>query len=411
LKIAVNVEAVGARRGGAEKYAGSLVRSLADAGHQVSVVARLVDPGELPSGVRHLPVPLSSSLLLKPLRSYRFARASQRVLQGESWDLIIGLTHVWHQHAMIAVSGAQPASLAANSRRFRGAPRRWLWWATKLIGPKLWMHRWIQHKQFGEYRPHLVVPARMVAEHFHRYHGVPYERISVIPWGIESGRPVNDAPTVRTMFRWRQGLREDDVAVLFAAHNYELKGLEPLLEAFALVAGRLPQLKMLVCGSKKDRAYRRQAERLGIAERVRFLGFVEDIRHPFVAADVFAFPTFYDPCSLVVLEAMRAGLPVITTDQNGAAELYIDGREGFKLASPWAIDTLADRLAVLAGNTELREQMGRAAREASARFAVVDRTTEMLAALEKAAADPAAAPQGAGTVRPHFRRAREVRTA
>ena len=60
----------------------------------------------------------------------------------------------------------------------------------------------------------------------------------------------------------------------------------------------------------------------GSSETVHFLGYHDDIRECFASSDFFVMPTYYDPCSLVVLEALACGLPVITTVQNGASELY-----------------------------------------------------------------------------------------
>ena len=359
MKIALNVEAVGACRGGAEKYAGALVRSLAAAGHDVRVVAREVDAGELPPEVAVQPVRLPSLPGLGFLRSYRFGRGSEQLLRREPCDLIIGMVKVWHQHVYIAVGGAHPASLACNSRRFRSPLRRALWWLSKALSPKQWVFKWIENKQFhGHYAPHVIVPARFVAEHFERYHGVPPERISVIPWGLDASRELPDRSLARPIFRQQQGLEAEHVAVLFVARNYELKGLGPLLEAFAPVARRHPHARLLVCGSRKDARFRRQAQRLRLGDQVRFLGFVDDIQECFAGCDVFAFPTFYDPCSLVVLEAMRAGLPVITTRTNGAAELVQEGAEGFVIDSPWELGQLTDRLEQLVADQGLRERMG-----------------------------------------------------
>ena len=180
----------------------------------------------------------------------------------------------------------------------------------------------------------------MVADHFQHYHGVPPERISVVPWGLDTSREPADRARVRTAFRREHGLGDKDVAILFVARNYRLKGLGSLLEAFAPLAGRYPHVRLLACGGKQEAEHQRQARRLGIAGQVHFLGFVDDIQSCFAGSDVFAFPTFYDPCSLVVLEAMRAGLPVITTRANGAAELITEGSEGFVVESPWEIDDL-----------------------------------------------------------------------
>jgi UDP-glucose:(heptosyl)LPS alpha-1,3-glucosyltransferase len=107
---------------------------------------------------------------------------------------------------------------------------------------------------------------------------------------------------------------------------------------------------------------------------------------------VFAFPTFYDPCSLVVLEAMHAGRPVITTRQNGAGELLTDGLDGFVIDSPWALDALTDRLRRLVSDDDLRRSMGRQAQAHAEQLTAHARLDDLLAALARAAADPTASP-------------------
>src|SRR5439155_13157775 len=82
----------------------------------------------------------------------------------------------------------------------------------------------------------------------------------------------------------------------------------------------------------------------GLGNTVHLLGFQPDIRPCFHAADFFVLPTYYDPCSLVVFEALACGLPVITTACNGAGELIAEGREGFVVNAPDARAHLADAL-------------------------------------------------------------------
>ncbi len=87
-------------------------------------------------------------------------------------------------------------------------------------------------------------------------------------------------------------------------------------------------------------SYSRLARRLGLAETVHFLGFYPNVEECYWSSDFFVQPTYYDPCSLVVMEALACGLPVITTAQNGASELLQNGREGYVLSSPEARDEL-----------------------------------------------------------------------
>jgi UDP-glucose:(heptosyl)LPS alpha-1,3-glucosyltransferase len=94
---------------------------------------------------------------------------------------------------------------------------------------------------------------------------------------------------------------------------------------------------------------------------VTFLGPVDDAAPCYAAADLYVQPTFYDPCSLVVLEALASGLPVITSRYNGVAELLTPGREGFVLHDPADVNELASRLEALL-DPQLRRRCGDAAR-------------------------------------------------
>ena len=95
-------------------------------------------------------------------------------------------------------------------------------------------------------------------------------------------------------------------------------------------------------GNPRTRPYERLARRLGIESRVRFVGPCREVRNCYFASDFLVHPTFYDPCSLVVLEALACGLPVITTRYNGASELLNPPREGYVIPNPHFHAQLAD---------------------------------------------------------------------
>jgi UDP-glucose:(heptosyl)LPS alpha-1,3-glucosyltransferase len=385
MKIALNIEWIGARRGGAEKYAGSVARALIEAGHDVHLFARGVDAGEVSSAAKVCEITVRELPLCGWLRTYRFAVASERALREEDFDLIIGFNKTWYQDIYLAVAGAHPAAVDYSLERFRHPLVRALHVAGKLLSPKQWFFKRIETKQFGpDSRPVTVVaPSELSAEHFRQYHDLPSERIAVVYNGLERERTVIDAAAVRRRFRRDLGLEPHDVALLFTARNYALKGLEPLIEAFARTAADCPQAVLVVCGSRRDRAFQRQAAALGIADRIRFLGFVDEIQTCFAGCDAFVFPTFYDPCSLVVPEALGYGLPVITTQQNGAAELLTEGRDGFVVESPWQLDDLAQHMTLLANDDALRARMGSEARRTAARATMDIRMRELIALLER----------------------------
>jgi UDP-glucose:(heptosyl)LPS alpha-1,3-glucosyltransferase len=112
---------------------------------------------------------------------------------------------------------------------------------------------------------------------------------------------------------------------LFVGSGFERKGLPQLLAAMANVA----QAHLIVVGEDKRRAAMQVlCGRLGISERVHFVGGTSDVRPWYGAADCFVLPTLYDPFPNAVLEAMASGLPVITTNQCGAAEFVVPGVSG-----------------------------------------------------------------------------------
>lgn len=385
MKIALNIEWIGARRGGAEKYAGTVARALLAAGHDVHLFARGVDPGEVPPGTPLHEIAIASVPGCGWTRTFRFAAASARALRAAAFDLVIGFNKTWHQDVYLAVAGAHPAAVACGLRRFRHPVRRaWHRWG-KRLSPKQMLFRAIERRQFGRgARPsHVVAPSEFSARHFREFHAVAPGDVSVVYNGLDRATTLVDCEAARREFRAAHALREDQTVLLFSARNYGLKGLEPLLEALARVAPSRPNVVLAACGSRRDGAFRRQAARLGIAERVRFLGFVDDVRAAYAGCDAFVFPTFYDPCSLVVPEAMSFGLPVVTTRTNGAAELVTPGVDGFVVDDAWDVDAWAERLATLCDDAPLRMRMGAAARRAAEGFTMAKRTAELTAVLEK----------------------------
>jgi UDP-glucose:(heptosyl)LPS alpha-1,3-glucosyltransferase len=80
---------------------------------------------------------------------------------------------------------------------------------------------------------------------------------------------------------------------------------------------------------------------------------------------------------------MAAGLPVITTRQNGAGELITEGVDGFVLESPWAVNAMTERLERLAGDPERRRRMGREAACRAQAFTLDARLEELLAVLTR----------------------------
>ncbi|NNG47459.1 MAG: glycosyltransferase family 4 protein, partial [Deltaproteobacteria bacterium] len=117
-------------------------------------------------------------------------------------------------------------------------------------------------------------------------------------------------------------------------------------------------------------------------DRLVFCGPVKGIEDYFLGADVFVFPTIYDPFSNACLEAMASGLPVITSTGNGASEILQDGRSGFVLEDPMDDALLSGRMENLL-DAKVRARMGEEARRTSEKATLERNVGETLSVLER----------------------------
>lgn len=365
MRLALNYQRVDPTRGGAETYVVDLCQRLVRAGHSVDLYAETWREGVLPPEVRCIPVPVRGWSRIG--RMMAFARESATAISQARYDCTVGFINTWGHDVLIPQGGVHEGSLHANAKRFPAGWRRELYKLGKQLNPKWWAYRTIEARQYeSEHHGRIVAVSRMVMNHLQRYHHVPTHRIHVIPNAIDADRLMVSQPgAVRCQFRNKLGLAPDDCVGLFVGHNYWLKGLKPLLQALALRRRHQPDaraIKLVVCGGGAIGPFRRMARSLGLGDDVHWLGFYPDIRGVYWGSDFFVSPTYYDPCSLVVFEALACGLPVITTACNGAGELMTDGREGYVVTSPDAIGEIASALDHMANDDERVEMSRHASR-------------------------------------------------
>jgi len=195
--------------------------------------------------------------------------------------------------------------------------------------------------------------------HFERY-GVPRERVHVIPNGIA---PDDLPPPDPAGFRARHGLGDAPI-VLFVGRLNHIKGPDLLLEAFAAVARARPDWLLVFVGPDGGMLadLEAAASRRGLADRVRFLGFLGGAEkyQAYYAASLLAIPSRQEAMSIVVLEAGAAGTPVLITDRCGFPE--IAGRDAGAVVAA-SVAGLREGLVGLLGDRATLARMGAALRE------------------------------------------------
>ncbi|WP_310487781.1 glycosyltransferase family 4 protein [Chamaesiphon sp. VAR_69_metabat_338] len=192
--------------------------------------------------------------------------------------------------------------------------------------------------------------------------GIPEHRIRVIANGVdleEFAPNLVDSPLERLRQRQQLGLPEDVPLALFVGDiRISRKNLDTILRALVNV----PQLHLAIAGAPDGRNfYPHLANELGLNNRVHFLGFRSDVAALMQSADMFVFPSRYEPFGLVLLEAMAYQLPVITATSTGAADI-VTPECGFVLTDPNNVQALGSALDRLTGDTVASHKMGKAAR-------------------------------------------------
>ncbi|MHB9118109.1 MAG: glycosyltransferase family 4 protein [Burkholderiales bacterium] len=338
--------------GGAERFVANAMRALGADGAELTIVTR-----RWPAGAE------SQALLCDPFylgnvwRDWGFARCVCHSLAQREFDLV-------QSHERLPCCDVYRAG--------DGVHREWLAQRRRVLGPMARLgialnpyHRYVlaaERRLFASPSLKAVIcNSRMVKEEIRRHFGFPEEKLHIVYSGVDlDAFHPGLAEQHREAVRRRLGIAAEATAFLFVGSGFERKGLAATLQAVAALPGGA---HLLVVGKDKKLAdFRRLAGRLGLAGRVVFLGGQEDVKPYYGAADAFVLPTLYDPFPNAALEAFACGLPVITSTKSGAAELVVQGVNGF------ACDAL-DTAALTAAMTEAAAR-GRSAFAAAARDTV-----------------------------------------
>ena len=187
--------------------------------------------------------------------------------------------------------------------------------------------------------------------------------------------------------------------ILFLGKLRQSKGIFDLLQAVSGLRGSFPDVRLVCAGDGERIAVARYAERLGIAEAVKFTGWVgpSGKRALLESAAVFALPSYDEALPMSLLEAMSAGVPVIASPVGGIQEVVVDGVTGL-LAAPGDTHTLERLLAKVLGDAALAERIGAAGRQSARLRYAPDRAIPRIEALYASAglvasAAPAPRPQ------------------
>jgi UDP-glucose:(heptosyl)LPS alpha-1,3-glucosyltransferase len=347
MRIAIIQKTFFPHKGGAEQYAVNLVGALMRQGHEVTVLAHQWD-STLPQGPKFQYVPIIHGPSF--VQTLSFVRNMQKALAKGHHDIVHSLSRSFPQDIYRMGDGVYRYWLRVKERNQ-------LKMFMNFCSPRHLAILWVEKQIFAKGNSRRIIAnSQLCKDHAIQYYRVDPSQITVIRNGVDF-----DRFNLGVRFAYREELRqqydiaESDVAILFVAMNFRRKGLIPLLRALSTLSNTY-RVRLLVVGKGKIGYFKRIAARLGIDRHVTFVGPASKMEPYYGGADFLALPTYYDPFANVCLEALACGLPVVTTNVNGASELIEDGKNGFVVSDPDDFKSLAEAIMKLM-NPKLRSSM------------------------------------------------------
>ena len=221
-------------------------------------------------------------------------------------------------------------------------------------------------------RATLLVAVSQAVKRYLVDNGVPEERIRVISNGVDLGRFV---PSGR--------VRSPRPVLSTVGRLEEQKGHETLLRALLKVTKPV-ELRIAGTGSKQ-KFIEKTIQKLGLADRVRLVGDVENMPAYLGDCDLFVFPSRWEGQGIALLEAAAMGLPIVASNVGGIPEVVRDG-ESARLVPPDDLEALATAINWMLDHQDEAARMGVAARQAAERFSLDRMVAEYSALYEELAA-------------------------
>ena len=284
MRVALVIERFDSTGGGVEHAAWQVAHALAEGGDEVHVVAR--------TGIESNPVRLHRVRVpsfWQPLRVAAFSRRARHLLGDHRFDVVHTFSRTLQQDIFHTGGGSHAQYMHCTYGR-RGASLR-------RLSPRHALQLEIERRVFSDSSQLIQCVSKLVKKEIAERYPSARPRLSVIPYGVDAGR-FDAERHARSGLELRRQLGAGDATVwLLAGSGWRRKGLDTAFRALALAADRRSEL--WVAGRDSIRPWRRLADRLGVGERVHFLGPRDDLERVYAAADGLLLPTRYDAFGMV----------------------------------------------------------------------------------------------------------------
>ncbi|MBI5682898.1 MAG: glycosyltransferase family 4 protein [Deltaproteobacteria bacterium] len=373
--------------GGGEVFLSRFTKELVRKGHICHIFANKWDDGK--SEVRGLPPNVSiggqrsevgnqnPNIIFHQVKTFgpsflrilSFAVNSYFAVKKAQLDVIVSFDRTLYQDICRAGDGCHREWLIHREKAWgmgHGAwVRRTIRKVITCLNPLHFTLLYLEKKLFNSKKLKFVIAnSNRGKEEIIRHYKLPEEKICVIYNGIDIKKfDLKGKDESRRAFRKRFNISDGAIILLFVGSGFERKGLGFLIKAFGLLkVNGYDNIKLLVVGKGNIKKYFNLALESGIEKDIIFTGPLKSVIDCYYAGDVFCLPSIYEPFSNACLEAMAAGLPVVTSRINGASEILADKEDGMIIEDPANPEEIAEKIIPLL-DIDKRNKMGVQARK------------------------------------------------
>lgn len=308
--------------GGLQRDFLRIARTCRDRGHEVHVYTMQWQGETEPGLTVHL---LNKKGLQNHARCHAFSEQLQHVLKQTPYDLVIGFNKMPHLDLYYAADVCYQARIReSRSLIYRLLPR---------------YRQWLQLEKAVFARGNktdIMLISALQQPVFTRYYQTETNRFHLLPPGISKDRiaPAN-AEKIRQQKRNEYGVTDQHM-LLMVGSGFKTKGLDRAIYALAALPDAMKRrTQFFIVGQDDPTPFLALAKKLQVQKQLRFLGGRHDVPDFLLAADVLMHPAYHENTGTVLLEAMIAGLPVLTIDVCGYAHYVQDADMGVVLQSPF----------------------------------------------------------------------------
>jgi len=258
--------------------------------------------GERPQGLEIILLPVSG--LTNHARYKSFAQLVHGHIRGKNYDALVGFNKMPGLDLYYGADVSYAAKMMERSRLHRYTPR---------YRTLMELERSVFHKEAGT---EILLLTEKEKGFYMDYYGTDPKRFHLMPPGISRAcLPPDDAGKIGAKKRKELGIGPEKTVLLMVCTNFKIKGVARAIGALsALPPELLKKTELLIAGRDNPRPYRRLAKQMGVQDQVRFIGARDDVPRLLTASDFLIHPASIENTGTVIVEALAAEVPVLTTD-------------------------------------------------------------------------------------------------